>query len=116
MSLSVVALYDSLGADAVEYIVNHAECVVAVSSKTKLPIVLAACAKCPHVKHIVQFDAVPEYNNPTETVAEADKKTAGSIQLLGLSELKAKGKALGGELNIPSPETTAFIMYTSGTT
>jgi long-chain acyl-CoA synthetase len=37
MSLHCVPLYDSLGENAIEYIVNHAEVVVAFCDTAKLP-------------------------------------------------------------------------------
>jgi long-chain acyl-CoA synthetase len=128
-SIINVALYDSLGQDAVEYIISHAECKVAACSKAKLPVVLAALGKdyknedgdeintkC--VKYVIQWDNDPDYKNDTEAVDEADIKTAEEhgVKLIGFSELLAKGRESDKKAVEPKPDDVAFYMYTSGTT
>jgi len=65
----------------------------------------------------VQIDVDTRYNNLHETVDEKDKNTAAehNIQLLGFSEILAKGKDQT-KVVAPTKDDVAYIMYTSGTT
>ena len=62
------------------------------------------------------------YGNSHEKVSDEDVKQAKEefgVELLGLSQVLAKGKEAKEEFaekNLPKPETIAYIMYTSGTT
>jgi len=116
--LITVALYDTLGADALEYIVNHAEVKVVFSSADKLKQVISVIKTCPTLQYIVQFDTHPLYNNEKEAVKEEVRAqvAAQGVKLLGFSEVVQAGKEARAELNPPSPNDLAFIMYTSGTT
>jgi len=113
-----VALYDTLGTDAVEYIINHAETKFAACSKKKLPLVLGVLDKCPKLKTVIQFDTHPEFGN-NEPVSEDDRKKAldHGVRLIGWSELRALGLKEKPQLHeLPTSKDLAFIMYTSGTT
>ncbi|KAJ2678994.1 medium-chain fatty acid-CoA ligase faa2, partial [Coemansia sp. RSA 1285] len=55
-NLYTVALYDTLGADSIEYIVNHAEIEIIVCSLDKVPKLLKLREKLPHLKVIVSMD------------------------------------------------------------
>ena len=114
-----VALYDTLGADAAAYIVGHADCKAIVCSKDKIKKVFALCKNTPQVKTVVQFDVdAGNYANVEDTVDPKDVEAAAAqgLQLLGFSELCAKGAASGIFPNPPKPDDLAYIMYTSGTT
>jgi len=132
-SLRTTALYDTLGPDAVSYIVHHAQVPVVVTEKSKLQTLFSALkdvkAKCDDekessfsVKYIVQIDHDKRFGNSHETVDDADKKTADEdfgVRLLGLSEVLELGRENTDEFgakNEPKPEDVAYIMYTSGTT
>jgi hypothetical protein len=53
-SLVSVPLYDTLGPDAVEYIVNHAELGAVACSAAVLPTLLSCVARCPSLKLLVR--------------------------------------------------------------
>merc|ERR1712087_821644 len=128
------ALYDTLGPDAVQYIVKHAEVPVIVTEKSKLKTLFAALTnvktQCEEekvdfpVKFIIQIDEDKRYGNSHEAVDEADQKTAEDsfgITLLGFTEVIAKGSAEDVQTefkdkNCPEKDDIAYIMYTSGTT
>jgi len=128
------ALYDTLGPDAVQYIVKHAEVPVIVTEKSKLKTLFAALTavktQCEEekeafpVKFIVQMDEDKRYGNSHESVDDADQKTAEDsfgIKLIGFSEVIAKGMAEDVQTefkdkNCPEKDDIAYIMYTSGTT
>jgi len=64
------------------------------------------------------FDANEDFGNTHETVSEEDRskvEQAGK-HLYGFTEILQKGAESSLELNIPSKEDIAIIMYTSGTT
>jgi len=131
-SYRTTALYDTLGPDAVSYIVKHAEVPVVVTEKSKLKTLFNALtdvkAKCEEektefpVKYIVQIDHDERYKNSHEKVDDEDRKTAKDdhgVELIGFTELMAKGKEVEEQFkgkNEPSSDDVAYIMYTSGTT
>ena len=117
-----VALYDTLGAQAVQYIVYHAELSAICVEKSKLAALFEAIASCKDeqelkLKYIIQFDYQEKYNNKHEAVAEEDvaKAKEFGIELFGFTELMQKGGDKT-ETKPPKPEDLAYIMYTSGTT
>ncbi|CAB4001011.1 long-chain-fatty-acid-- ligase 1-like [Paramuricea clavata] len=59
-SMVSVPLYDSLGADACTYIINHAEISVVVCDGNKLPVLLEKADQCPKLKHIIKIGDVSE--------------------------------------------------------
>jgi long-subunit acyl-CoA synthetase (AMP-forming) len=56
-SMISVPLYDSLGPEAVQYIINHAEMAVIGCSTAVLPKLLACLQHCPSVRLVVVWDA-----------------------------------------------------------
>lgn len=117
-AIITVALYDTLGAEAVEYILNHAEIRVAFCSSAKIKQILSVADKCPNLKYIIQYDVHPVFGHATDAIAEGDRKVAleKRVELVGYSELLERGRQ---SQRGPQPATSdqlAFIMYTSGTT
>lgn len=113
-----VALYDTLGENALEYIINHAQCKVAIVSKAKLHQVVNILDKVPTLKTIVQFDEYEGFGNSSDNIDDEDRKKAeeADVRLLGYTELRALGKEAGTEPNPPAKDDLMMIMYTSGTT
>ncbi len=121
-NLRTVSLYATLGPDAVEYIINHAQTSVVFVSKENLPGLKKVIPKIDQVvKHIVVFDVIygGRYGNTLDTVQQADVDAFAEkgIKLLGLQALMDLGNAKTQvPLNLPKADDLAFIMYTSGTT
>jgi len=118
-SMRVISLYDTLGAEAVEYICTHAETSTVFVAKDKVKHLLRVLPKMNgSVKHIIQFDINELYGNTAENVADEDRQaaTAAGAKLMGFSELAAVGRAQPVFPDLPAPNDLAFIMYTSGTT
>ncbi|KAF9585231.1 hypothetical protein BGW38_003322, partial [Lunasporangiospora selenospora] len=57
-NLVSVALYDTLGPDAVEYIVNHAEIQIVVASANHISALLENAEKLPSLKAIISMDSL----------------------------------------------------------
>lgn len=116
--LRVVALYDTLGDSAVEFIVNHAELSVVCVSMETLPKILGSLDKFKQLKHIVMFDEDADFGNWTDKISEADIATAKEhgVELLGITELSKRGEEAGTSPAEVHGDDIAIIMYTSGTT
>lgn len=120
-NLRTVSLYATLGPDAVEYIINHAETPIVIVSKENLPSLKRVIPKIKDtVKHVIVFDTIlnGRYGNTLDKVQDDDVEafnTAG-IKLHGLQSIIDMGNTLQTPTTLPSPDDLAFIMYTSGTT
>ena len=59
-SLTVVALYDTLGQDASEFILNQTQSPIVVASIDHVPHLIQMKDKIPHVKIIISMDNLSE--------------------------------------------------------
>ncbi|KAF7311555.1 Long chain acyl-CoA synthetase 7, peroxisomal [Mycena kentingensis (nom. inval.)] len=107
-----VSLYDTLGKDAVEYIVNHAELTVIFATLDHVSHLLKLAPKMSGLKRIISIDTLtPE----TRQVLSEWGQTLGII-VQDLPEFEALGAANLSEPIAPTREDIACICYTSGTT
>ncbi|CAA2954314.1 long chain acyl- synthetase 2 [Olea europaea subsp. europaea] len=107
-AITYVPLYDSLGANAVEFIINHAEVSIAFVQESKLPAILICLSKCTsHLKTIVSFGKISD-------------KQKEAAEELGVDCFSWEDFASMGNLDSDLPgrqkKNTCTIMYTSGTT
>ncbi|XP_014494519.1 long chain acyl-CoA synthetase 2 isoform X1 [Vigna radiata var. radiata] len=106
-AVTYVPLYDTLGPNAVEFIINHAEVSMAFVQDSKIPSVLSCLGRCSNLKTIVSFG----------NVLTGEKKEA---EELGVSCFSWEEFLQLGDLDsdIPLKKKTDIctIMYTSGTT
>ncbi|CCL99155.1 uncharacterized protein FIBRA_01170 [Fibroporia radiculosa] len=107
-----VGLYDTLGKDSVEYILNHAEISVVFATVDHIPFLLGLAPKIPTFKMIVCM-----------TVLSDDSKLAFSawgkeknVQVIDIQELEEMGAAEPVPVVKPTSDQLATICYTSGTT
>ncbi|KAJ2343721.1 medium-chain fatty acid-CoA ligase faa2 [Coemansia sp. RSA 2618] len=122
-NLYTVALYDTLGADSLEYIVNHAEIEVLVCSLDKVPRLLALRAKLPQLKVIVSMDrldvpdaALPSpFNTSSVTVLQQWAAAAG-VALYDLDAVAALGAETPTAPRAARTDEFFCLCYTSGTT
>ncbi|KAI8990962.1 hypothetical protein BDF20DRAFT_903877 [Mycotypha africana] len=108
-ALIVVALYDTLGPEAMDYIINQTEMEHIVCSKDKVESILNIKERLPFIKSIISMD---------EDINDADKEKAQSlgVGLYTFAQIEELGAAVNEASKLPSPEDIATICYTSGTT
>ncbi|KAJ2727507.1 medium-chain fatty acid-CoA ligase faa2 [Coemansia sp. D1744] len=119
-----VALYDTLGAESIEFIVQHAHVTVIVCSIDKVPRLLQLKAKLPALKAIISMDAFAEHsNNPmalpfTVNSVRVLQEWAESqgVALYDVPQVVEMGRASPTVPRLPVPTDLCTICYTSGTT
>eukprot|EP00742_Colponemidia_sp_Colp-10_P000272 GILJ01000306.1.p1 GENE.GILJ01000306.1~~GILJ01000306.1.p1 ORF type:complete len:692 (-),score=129.63 GILJ01000306.1:157-2187(-) len=107
-SIISVPLYDTLGPDAVQFIVNQAELETVCCSADKASLVVGCKSNCPTLKYVVQYEKAGE--------AEKAAAQAAGVTLLDLDTLLHEGTSHPVAHNPPQPEEFATFCYTSGTT
>ncbi|XP_032774318.1 long-chain-fatty-acid--CoA ligase 1 [Rattus rattus] len=110
-SMVVVPLYDTLGTDAITYIVNKAELSVIFADKPeKAKLLLEGVENklTPCLKIIVIMDS---YDND---LVERGRKCG--VEIIGLKALEDLGREKRTKPKPPEPEDLAIICFTSGTT
>ncbi|KAG0190758.1 hypothetical protein DFQ28_001605 [Apophysomyces sp. BC1034] len=121
--LVTVALYDTLGADTVEYVIKHAELETVVCSSDHVADLLKLKHKLPNLSVIVSMDRILD---DQETDPVGKKQTTGTIltswaeekgvHLVDFVTLEEIGRNNRQPHARPKPEALSCIMYTSGTT
>lgn len=119
-SLFSVSLYETLGPDTTEFIINHANLACVVTSITHVPTLLKLKPRLPSLKFIVTVEPLDAAENELQ---ECSKKALLSalaadqgVQIHSLPEVEALGTACGRPYNPPQPSDIVTINYTSGTT
>lgn len=116
-SLFSVSLYDTLGPDTTEYIINHANLSCVVTSLIHVPTLLKLKPKCPTLKFIVCLDPLYEGDLPKMSKAELLAQFAADygVGLYTLQDVEALGRANPRPMNPPTGDDIVTINYTSGT-
>ncbi len=105
-----VPIYDTLGSQAVAFILEQTSMELVVATMDKIKMLIKDKSQFPTLKHLIVMD---EENCDAASVAAAE---AAGLTLTKLSEIEALGKANPAEPEPCKPEDTATICYTSGTT
>jgi len=121
LAARTVALYDTLGDEALEHILKQAEIEVLFTEKNKLGKLLQLLknSKGNRVRDIIVFDYQEKYGNRDDVLTEGFVHEFGDInvQLLGFTAFLKKGTKKLSECIIKADkEDLCNIMYTSGTT
>ncbi|KAH9682769.1 Long chain acyl-CoA synthetase 6 (peroxisomal) [Citrus sinensis] len=103
-----VPLYDTLGPDAVKYIVNHASVQAVFCVPQTLNSLLSCLSEVPTVRLIVVIGGIDD-QIPSLPI------TTG-VQILTYSKLLSQGRSNLQPFSPPKPDDVATICYTSGTT
>ncbi|KVH89998.1 AMP-binding, conserved site-containing protein [Cynara cardunculus var. scolymus] len=107
--LYCVPLYDTLGADAVEFIICHAEVTIAFVEEKKIPEVLKAFPKAgEYLKTIVSFGKV--------TPEQREQFNKFGLTIHSWDEFLSLGNNKQFDLPVKNKSDICTIMYTSGTT
>jgi long-chain acyl-CoA synthetase len=109
MTYTLVPLYDTLGATAIPFILNHTEMNTVFCGKEQFKILMGVVHECPTVKTVVQFE--DDIDEEETVLAEQHK-----VRLLTLAQLIEDGKKNVVAADPPLPSDLATICYTSGTT
>lgn len=118
-SLYSVSIYDTLGPDTTEYIINHASLMTVCASLSHIPTLLKLAPRCPSLKLIISLDPL---SNGTELAGHSKKDllnelAAGvGVQIHYIKDVEANGAAHPRAFNAPRPDDIVTINYTSGTT
>lgn len=101
-----ISLYDTLGQNAIEFIIKHADIKVVVCAGKQLPNLLAVAPNCPNLKIIISMDPL----------TDQQRANAGTVKLYTFKEIAEDGAKKPREQFPPRPQDIYTIMYTSGTT
>lgn len=116
--LYTVSLYETLGPNATEYILNHSGAACIVASLPHIPTILKLKPRLPHLKIIVCIDSLDAGEPAAYTKRALLAKLAdeSGLKLYDMDEVEK----IGRESNRPMSPATASdiytINYTSGTT
>ncbi|KAI9787351.1 MAG: hypothetical protein M1816_007637 [Peltula sp. TS41687] len=117
-SLWTVPIYETLGPDVAEYIINHSALVCVVTSINHIPTLLKLKARCPTLELIVSIDPLDNGERPGESKAALLRSLAENlaVQVYDIREVEALGRSHPLPYHAPNSEDTITISYTSGTT
>lgn len=120
-ALTSVPLYDTLGPDATQYIINLTEMPIIFASLAHIPYLLSIKDKLPTLKVIVslnEFDSPEFYERPGYTKRDLITKwaEAAGVSLFSMSEIEALGQDKPRKLRTIVPEDIQTLCFTSGTT
>ncbi|OBT56365.1 hypothetical protein VE04_04025 [Pseudogymnoascus sp. 24MN13] len=117
-SLFTVSIYDTLGPETTEYIINHASLACVVTSLPHIPLLLKLAPRVPSMKLIICLDPLTGSEKPGNSMGELlntlGKEVGVAIHYIrDVEELGAKSSI---PMNPPKSDDIITINYTSGTT
>ncbi|KAL2258006.1 hypothetical protein VTK26DRAFT_8847 [Humicola hyalothermophila] len=117
-SLFPVSLYETLGPEATEYIVNHSSLACVACSLPHIPTLLKLAPRLPTLKIIISLDPLEAGEMTGHSKRELLNATAAQhgIQIFSMAEVEALGARSGRAMRPPKASDTLTINYTSGTT
>eukprot|EP00698_Gefionella_okellyi_P006902 TRINITY_DN1668_c0_g1_i3.p1 TRINITY_DN1668_c0_g1~~TRINITY_DN1668_c0_g1_i3.p1 ORF type:complete len:657 (-),score=120.85 TRINITY_DN1668_c0_g1_i3:114-2084(-) len=110
-AMLIVSIYDTLGPDTCEYVINHAELTTLIFEPVKFSVVTAILPKCPALRNlIVMGDATAEMQTAVAAIG------ATQLTLFALSDIELRGSQAPADAVPVQANDLCTIMYTSGTT
>lgn len=105
-----VPLYDTLGGDAIDFVLGQAGVGVVFTDLNAVSKIVESKKRAPAsaLKAVVSFEDVTDAHRATASAA--------GLRLLSFNELRDVGRANPKPVTPPTPEDLAFLCYTSGTT
>ncbi|ESK92838.1 long-chain-fatty-acid- -ligase [Moniliophthora roreri MCA 2997] len=115
ISTAVATAYDTLGESGLAHSLNEPECIGLFTNAELLPTLYNVLRQTPTVKFVI-YDGTP-----SATLVDDIRKVREDIKTYSIDELRSIGKSKPADSEelksrLPKPETTACIMYTSGST
>ncbi|KAG4095044.1 acetyl-CoA synthetase-like protein [Neocallimastix lanati (nom. inval.)] len=107
-SIISVPLYDTLGLQALQYIINQVEMKVCCASLDKAKKLLENISSYPTLKILISYDPI---DDDIKKMAENS-----SVDVYYFEDLEKEGKENQKEFILPKSDTVGVICYTSGTT
>ena len=117
-SLYTVSLYETLGPETTEYIINHAELSCIVTSLNHVPALLKLAPRLSQLKIIISVDSLDDGEVAGHTKADllGEMAKENGIQLISLKQVEEIGLASARPMRPAARDDIATINYTSGTT
>jgi len=118
-ALYTVSLYDTLGPETTEFIINHSQLAAVATSVNHIPTLLKLAPRCPTLKIIISLDPLTSGSElPGTSKADILNALASEvgIQVVYIRDVEAMGEANPRPYNVPQPEDIVTVNYTSGTT
>ena len=117
-ALYTVSLYETLGPDTTEYIINHAELGCVATSLNHVATLLKLAPRVPTLKIIICVDELDNGEGPGNTKAELLNQLAkdAGLQIYSLKQVEELGRESGRPMRPAAPDDLCTINYTSGTT
>jgi long-chain acyl-CoA synthetase len=109
-SLYTVSIYETLGSEATEHIINQAALGVICASPEHLETLASLAPRCPSLKFLVALSD----NKPDWEVSIPSRM--GGLPVFTLTSVETTGKNNPRSFSPPTPESIVTINYTSGTT
>jgi len=116
--LYTVSIYDTLGPDTTEYIINHSELACVVAGVNHVTALLKLKPRLPSLKIIVVLDPLSAGELPGESKGDILNSLASEqgVTIHYIKDVEALGERQPIPMNPPTPEDVVTINYTSGTT
>lgn len=116
--LYTVSIYDTLGPDTTEYIINHAELTCVVTGMNHVMTLLKLKPRLPTLKIIVVLDPLSAGELPGESKGDLLNSLASElgVTIHYIRDVELLGETQPLPMSPPRPEDTVTINYTSGTT
>ncbi|KAL0259184.1 medium-chain fatty acid-CoA ligase faa2 [Diplodia seriata] len=113
-----VSIYDTLGPDTTEYIINHAELKCVATSLNHVAALLKLKPRLPTLQVIVCLDPLDAGERPGESKGDLLNAIAADlgVRIHYLRDVEAIGEQNPRAYNPPAPDDVITINYTSGTT
>lgn len=113
-----VSLYETLGPETSEYILNHGAITCVACSVNHIPTLLKLAPRVPTLKLIISLDPL-DNGEPAGTSKHALLNAAAAplgVKIFSMTEVEAIGAQSGRPMRPPQRDDIVTINYTSGTT
>ncbi|KAF1828797.1 long-chain-fatty-acid-CoA ligase 1 [Decorospora gaudefroyi] len=117
-SLYTVSIYDTLGPDTTEYIINHSELACVVTGMNHVAALLKLKPRLPTLKIIIVLDPLSAGELPGESKGDLLNSLASEqgVAIHYIRDVEALGEKQPIPMHPPTPDDIVTINYTSGTT